>query len=107
MRCSVLSENERNRLQDLTASDIRSPDYVVVTYAVCSVDENACGWAGWLLEGAFAISEDKSGILANGDNPLPSVSLQICPNCGGTVFRTDTAQQYDLKDAAADILKAP
>jgi hypothetical protein len=106
MRRRVLSENERNRLQDLTASDIRSPDYVVVTYAVCSVDENACGWAGWLLEGVFAISEDKSGILANGDNPLPSVSLQICPNCGGTVFRTDTAQPYYLKGAGTARMKA-
>jgi hypothetical protein len=96
----VLSEDERNRLQDLTASDVIPPAYVVVTYAVCTVNENACGWAGWLLEGAFAISEDKSGILANGDNPLPSVSVQICPNCGGTVFRTDTAQLYNLAGPA-------
>jgi hypothetical protein len=96
----VLSENERNRLQDLTPSDVSPPDYVVVTYAVCTVDENACGWAGWLLEGVFAISEDKSGILANGDNPLPSVSLQICPNCRATVFRTNTEQLYYLAGQA-------
>ena len=96
----MLSEDERDRLQDLTALDVRPPDYAVITYAVCTVDETACGWAGWLLEGAFAISEDRSGILANGDNPLPSVTLQICPNCGGAVFRTDTAQLYDLSGPA-------
>ena len=86
MRRRALSDDERNRLQDLAASDVSPPDYAVITYAVCTIDEKACGWAGWLLEGAFAISEDRSGILANGDDALPSVSLQICPNCGGKFF---------------------
>jgi hypothetical protein len=101
----MLSEEERNQLQDITASDVHLPDYVVITYAVCSVDENACGWAGWLLEGAFAISEDSSGILSNGDNPMRSATLQICPNCRGTVFRTDTAHVYDLSGPADTRMK--
>jgi hypothetical protein len=96
----VLTEEERNQLQDVTIAKVIPPDYAVITYAVCTVDQEACGWGGWLLEGAFAVSETKSGILANGDNPLPSVSLQICPNCGGTVYRTDTAQLYDLAGPA-------
>ena len=98
----MLSQNEIERLQNLTNSDVYLPDYAILTYAVCAIDENGCGWGGWLLEGAFATSDAKDGILANGDHPLPSIDLQICPNCRGEVFRTDTAQVYDLTGPAAD-----
>ena len=92
----MLRQEELTRLEDLTVCDVKPPDYVVITFAVCTVGENACGWGGWMLEGTFATSIAKSGILANGDDPLSSLTLQICPNCGGETFRTDTAQVYDL-----------
>ncbi len=87
----------RKSLEEIEAADVTAPDYAVLTFAVCTLSENACGWGGWLLEGAFAISEAKSGILWNGDNPMPAVTLQICPNCRGELFRTDTAQVYRLE----------
>lgn len=96
----MLTKQERDRLQNLTISDVKSPDYAVLTYAVCSVDENACGWGGWMLEGAFETVASKKGVLENGDNPSPSVTLQICPNCTGTLFRTDTAHVFDCVGAA-------
>lgn len=49
-----------------------------------------------MLEGAVETVASKTGILANGDNPVPSVTLQMCPNCGGGLFRADTAQLYGL-----------
>ena len=96
----MLTQEEREQLQNLTIPSVKSPDYAVLTFAVCGVDENACGWGGWMLEGAFETGASKTGILENGDNPLPSVTLQICPNCAGTLFRTDTAKLFDCVGAA-------
>lgn len=96
----MISQKESERLENLTVSDIKLPDYAVITYAVCTIDKNACGWGGWMLEGTFTTSDAKTVILANGDDPLPTVTLQICPNCGGTIVRTDTAHLYDLAGQA-------
>ena len=96
----MIDDKTRRNLENTEVGQVTAPDYAVLTFAVCTISENACGWGGWLLEGAFALSEDKSGILANGDNPMPSVNLQICPNCRGELFRTDTARVYDLEGLA-------
>ena len=101
-----LTRTERKRLMNLTPKDIELPDYAVLTFAVCALDADACGWGGWLSEGAFIMVPDGSGILQNGDNPLPSVTAQICPNCGRTLFRNDTAQVFELSRLASRELKS-
>lgn len=96
-----LTKKMRKKLMDRTVDDVIVPDYVVLTFAVCATDPDACGWGGWLLEGAMRISAEKTGRLQNGDDSIPAVTLQICPNCRGELFRTDTAQVFDGSGPAA------
>lgn len=38
------------QLAELTKADIEIPDYVWLTYAVCVLEEDSCGWGGWMIE---------------------------------------------------------
>lgn len=96
-----LTRLERKRLVDLTPADLQLPDFAVLTYAVCALENNGCGSGGWLSEGAFLKGAHGPITLANGDSPLPSVANQICPNCGLVLFRTDTAQVFVRSGKAA------
>ena len=101
----MLPNEQRDRLQNLKADDVRVPDYAVLTFAVCTDPRKGCGWGGWLLEGGFEVSPDKSDILANGDHPMPSVNNQIRPACKATLFRTETAQVFDRAGDASIRMK--
>ena len=100
-----MTKEQRDRLENLTANDVRVPDYAVLTFAVCTDPHKGCGWGGWLMEGAFEVSPNKSGVLANGDHAMPSVNNQICPTCKATLFRTDSAQVFDFAGDAAIRMK--
>ena len=76
-----------HKLLETPLDRIDWPDYVIVSHAVCAVDETGCGWSDFLLEGAF----QRDGDIHNsgtGDLVVPAITNQVCPNCGGTVYRT-------------------
>jgi hypothetical protein len=95
-----LTRLERKRLMDLVPADLQLPDFAVLTYAVCVMDKYSCGWGGWLSEGVFLHGAHCSIANAKGDTPLPSVTNQICPNCGLVLFRTDSGQLF-IRSVAA------
>ena len=67
-------------LEDLSAADVIAPDFALLTFAVCTLGVDACGWGGWLLEAAWRTEAEFS--------PVPAVTNQICPQCQKTLFRT-------------------
>ena len=74
-------------LLEIERDDVSVPDYVWLVYAVCAVSEDACGWGGWMIEGAFE-KGDGSHPTSTGDALLPAVDQQVCPRCGRETFRT-------------------
>jgi hypothetical protein len=77
-------------LVETKLGDIETPDYVWLTYSVCVMEENSCGWGGWLIEGAFKKTAKKFP-TGTGDKALPAVDKQICPQCGKVLFRTEAS----------------
>jgi hypothetical protein len=78
-------------LIDLTLNDVERPDYAWLVYAVCAVTEDACGWGGWIIEGAFKKTEERHA-TGTGDKALPVADdLQACPRCRGLLFRTSAS----------------
>ena len=76
------------QLLESTLNDVERPDYVWLTYAVCAMTADACGWDGWTIEGAFK-QTDKLYPTATGDKALTSDNEnQRCPRCGRQLFRT-------------------
>jgi len=76
---------------DLTLQDLETPDYAWLTYAVCVLTEDACGWGGWILEGVFKKTGERHA-TGTGDKLLPGGDdEQICPRCGRTLFRTEAS----------------
>lgn len=75
-------------LLDLELKDVEIPDYVILTYAVCACDKDACGWGGWMIEAAFKRMEQKNYPTSTGDKLVSSFDEQVCPNCGKGTFRT-------------------
>jgi hypothetical protein len=82
------------RLLETDLSDVEVPDYVWLSYAVCGVTKDACGWGGWMIEGAFKRTGRREA-SATGDRVLSAVDDQICPQCGGTLFRTAAAVRLE------------
>ncbi len=80
-------------LLEIKKEDIATPSHVWVTYCVCAVDKNSCGWGGWTLEAVFSKPESKAG-----ENILPSQDEQRCPKCGGETFRTEASHRFDLSE---------
>ena len=77
-------------LADKKLEDVEVPDYVWLTYSVCVMGEHACGWEGWLIEGAFKKTVERFA-TGTGDKLLPAVDKQICPQCSRTLFRTEAS----------------
>lgn len=72
---------------------VKVPDYVWLSFAVCAVEEDSCGWGGWMIESAWkAIENAESEVTADTD--------QRCPNCGKPLFRTEVEKQYVLNSKA-------
>ncbi len=81
-------------LLEIELKDIDAPDYAWITYAVCGMTPEACGWQGWILESLFkhtggptpAGAFDK---LLPVDNPD-----QRCPRCRQRLFRTSATIRF-------------
>lgn len=76
------------KLHEIELKDVDVPDYVVVTYAVCAIEDDACGWGGWMIEAAFQNDNGRKHKSITGDRVLPGAYAQICPICGKETFRT-------------------
>jgi len=74
-------------LLELELSDIETPDYVWLEYAVCACEKDSCGWGGWMIGAAFK-KTDEQHANPYGDKVLPAMMDQVCPECGKTTFRT-------------------
>ena len=76
------------KLIEIQKNDIDNPDYIFLTYAVCAVQADSCGWGGWVIEAAYQKS-DKKYQTSTGDKLLPTCYCDVCPKCGNQLFRTD------------------
>jgi hypothetical protein len=78
-------------IAELTLQDVNAPDYAWLTYAVCVLTDDACGWGGWIIEGVFKRTGEHHA-TGTGDKLLPAADYeQRCPRCGGTLFRTSAS----------------
>lgn len=76
-------------LMEAAESEATIPDEVWLSFALCTVEEDSCGWTGWIIESAWKNhGADRHAVVA-ADN-------QRCPNCGKVLFRTGLEKQYDL-----------
>jgi hypothetical protein len=83
-------------LLELTLKDMETPDYAWLTYAVCAVTKDACGWSGWILETVFKRTGEHHA-TGTGDKALPHVDeMQTCPQCGRALFRTSASVRMEL-----------
>ena len=74
--------------------DVEIPDYVWLTYAVCALERDSCGWGGWIIEGAFKKSAVQNA-TSTGDKLLNAADEQICPRCGKGLYRTAASVRYE------------
>lgn len=74
-------------LKDIEPESVLLPDYAVLAYAVCAMDQDSCGWGGWIIEGVGKVTEQKHH-TASGHLSLPADTKQVCPSCGKVTFRT-------------------
>lgn len=78
-------------LLELTLKDVETPDYAWLTYAVCGLTDDSCGWGGWIIEGVFKKTGQRYA-TGTGDKSLPSGDdIQTCPCCGRKLFRTSAS----------------
>ncbi len=92
-------------LIEIENGDIETPDYLWLTYAVCAVNEESCGWGGWMVEAVFKQSEENHNTITR-DKILPSVDEQICPICKGEIYRTGANFKFDLsKDQETSLIE--
>jgi hypothetical protein len=81
-------------LREVTARDVEQPDYAWLTYAVCGVTEDACGWRGWILEALFKRTEERYP-TGTGDKLLDADQSEACSRCGGVLFRTEVSMRFE------------
>ncbi|HTG32019.1 MAG TPA: hypothetical protein VLB76_03735 [Thermoanaerobaculia bacterium] len=94
-------------LLELTLKDVEVPDYAWLTYAVCGVTSDACGWGGWIIDGIFKQTAEHHA-TGTGDKALPNGDdLQTCPRCGRTLFRTSASIRMTLSADQAPVHGVP
>jgi hypothetical protein len=82
-------------LLETKRGQIEEPTSAWITYAVCGVEKDSCGWGGWILESAKGASGE-----------LPSFTDQICPSCGKETFRTKVSIKFEpSKDQTRDLIE--
>ena len=74
-------------LLELTDEQVEKPDYLWLSYAVCAVTAEGCGWGGWMIEAAFR-RDGRKHPTGTGDRLVSAANEQVCPECGGDTFRT-------------------
>jgi hypothetical protein len=77
------------KLLEIELDDVIAPDEAWLTYAVCAVEQDSCGWGGWMLEAAIAKPEKDDHFMV-----LPAVDEQLCPKCGRATFRTGASLRF-------------
>lgn len=85
----------KKRFRDLierSPVDLNPPEAIVLTYCVCCVGNNACGWNGWTVEAALRHGE----VLRTEDMLLLYDADQRCPRCGNETFRTGSSFEYNI-----------
>lgn len=80
-------------LLETTIVDVEQPNIAWLTYAVCAMTYDACGWAGWILEAVFGVAREGETFRA-----LPMSDKQVCPRCGRMLFRTAASLRFELSD---------
>ena len=78
-------------------ADVEGPDYVWLTYAVCAVSSDACGWGGWMIEAAFGRTGERHP-TATGDKLVSAVDNQMCPRCGRQTYRTGASLRFEASE---------
>jgi hypothetical protein len=58
------------------------------------VEEDSCGWRGWIIESAWKRLDENHTVEVEAD------AEQICPICGKQVYRTGIEKQFQLNPNA-------
>jgi hypothetical protein len=94
------------RLLETELKDIDVPDYVWLTYAVCGVERDSCGWAGWAIE--VAVKRDCGDDAAGtGNRALSAMDHLLCPTCGRDLFRTESVRYEPSQDQDPPVGQRP
>ena len=86
---------------ELREGQVTIPDVVWLSYAVCAVDEDSCGWGGWILESAWKVGADHKEVEVESD------AEQRCPRCAKLLFRTEVEKQFRLNPDAGPKIDYP
>jgi hypothetical protein len=79
-------------LLEIEKEDMPPPKHLWLVWAVCGCSADACGWQGWILEGAFSTSEPTVGPTYL----VPGSYESSCPMCHRELFRTAAAYRFDV-----------
>lgn len=88
-------------LIELREGQVTIPDYVWLSYALCALDEDSCGWGGWIIESAWKT------INENREEEVKADTEQRCPVCGKQVFRTEVEKQFRFNPEAGPKIDYP
>lgn len=79
---------------ELELEDLERPDYLWLTYAVCGVEKESCGWEGWITE-AIYIQTEEHHPTGTGDKLAPNRDDK-CIDCGRPLFRTGASLRFEV-----------
>lgn len=82
-------------LIELREEQVTVPDFVWLAYAVCAVEEDSCGWRGWIIESAWKIVEGNPREIE-----VEADAEQHCPVCGKLLYRTEVEKCFRLDPKA-------
>ena len=87
-------------LIELREEQVSIPDHVWLAYAVCAVEDDSCGWQGWIIESAW---KNMEGALKE----VEADAEQGCPVCGKLLYRTGVEKCFRLDPHAGPKIKYP
>ena len=67
------------KLLETKLGEVNLPSEVWLTYAVCGLYQESCGWTGWIIE----------SVIDNKGKQLSAANEQKCEVCGKSMFRTE------------------
>src|SRR5689334_22688402 len=73
-------------LIEIREDEVNIPDIVYLSYSVCAVGNESCGWGGWTIESAKRVMDDAEQEVFEADTG------QKCPRCGRDLYRAITKQ---------------
>ena len=76
------------------------PDYLWLSFAVCAVDDDSCGWTGWILESAWKSVEGR-------EDEVAADTGQRYPQCGKDLYRTAVEKQFRWNPHAGPKISYP